>query len=240
MTSQGAAPPYYRVKEDLLDFIAELPPGTPLPTEREISERHGVSRTTVRKALSDLLTEGRITREQGRGTFIAEPKLIQELTLTGFTDNMVRLGLIPSSRLISVTKGPAAPDVNDALDLPPEAPVLSVTRLRLADESPMAIETVHLDAERFGEVEELVTENASLYSILDRRFGVVLSHAEETIGTAAASPEDAQLLGTDVGGAILLLTRQSFDEDDNVIEFVTSRYRGDRFSFTTRLIREDV
>lgn len=240
MTNRGAVPPYYQVKEQLLELISELPPGDPLPTEREISEKHGVSRTTVRKALSDLLTEGRITREQGRGTFIAEPKLMQELTLTGFTDNMVRLGLIPSSRVLSVSRKAGSPAVNDSLDLPADAPVLAVTRLRLADGSPMAIETVHLDAERFGEVEELMAENASLYAILERRFGVTLEHAEETIETAAASPEDAELLGTDVGGPILLLTRQSFDAEGSVIELVTSRYRGDRFGFTTTLTREDV
>ncbi|MEN8234618.1 MAG: GntR family transcriptional regulator [Actinomycetota bacterium] len=240
MTNRGAAPPYYQVKEDLLELISELPAGAPIPTEREISERHGVSRTTVRKALSDLLTEGRISREQGRGTFIAEPKLIQELTLTGFTDNMVRLGLIPSSRLLSVTTKTDDPQTNDALDLPAGAPILAITRLRLADGSPMAIETVHLDAERFGDVDELMTENASLYSIMERRFNVILSYAEETIETAAASPEDAELLGTEVGGPILLLTRQSFDTNDDVIELVTSRYRGDRFRFATRLAREEL
>ena len=240
MTGRGTTPPYYQVKQRLLEDIAELAPGTPLPTDREISERQGVSRTTVRKALSDLLTEGRITREQGRGTFIAEPKLVQELTLTGFTDNMVALGLIPSSQLISVTRKSAPPAINDALDLPPDAPVLSITRLRLADGTPMAVETIHLDAERFSEVEELLVDNASLYAIMQRRFGILLDHAEQTIETAAASPEDAELLGTDVGGAILLLTRQSFDEGGNVIEFVESRYRGDRFSFTTRLARTDV
>lgn len=238
MSEQDTTPPYYRLKESLLDRIAELPPGAPIPTERAIAGEYGVSRTTVRRALHDLLIEGRIARHQGRGTFIAEPKVDQKLTLTGYTEDMAERGMVPSSRILSIDTISGDEEVATALGLGLDSPVLVIARLRLADQTPMAIEAAHFSHDTFGAVGHLMTEGASLYAILRAEFGVQLDHADETIETSVASPNDADLLRSEIGGPILLLTRTSYDANNNPVEFVRSRYRGDRFRFVTRLTRQ--
>ena len=237
MTEKETTPPYYRLKRSLLSHISELPPGAALPTERALSNKYGFSRTTVRRALQDLLIEGRITRHQGRGTFVAEPKVAQVLSLTGYTEDMAARGMSPSSKVLSVDRIVDDIEAAGALCLPPTEPILRISRLRLADGNPMAIEAAHLSYERFGRISRMITESTSLYTLLENEFGVRLQYADETIETSAASPEDAKLLLSDVGGPILMLSRSSYDADDNVIEFVRSRYRGDRFRFVTRLTR---
>lgn len=238
IVTSEVTPRYYRLKESLLDRISELPPGSAIPTERAISDEYGVSRTTVRRALHDLFIEGRITREQGRGTFIAEPKIVQELTLTGYTEDMIKHGMVPSSRILSIAKTSEDAEAIAALDLPPSSSVLVISRLRLANGVPMAIEVAHFSYERFGRIADLINEDASVYELLDVEFGVRLDHAEETIESAVATPEDAELLRSEVGGPILLLSRNSYDADDNIVEFVRSRYRGDRFRFVAKLTRD--
>lgn len=237
MTERETAPPYYRLKERLLSRISELAPGSALPTERALSDEYGFSRTTVRRALNDLLIEGRITRQQGRGTFVAEPKVAQVLSLTGYTEDMSGRGMVPSSKVLSVVRVTDDAEAAEALHLRPTEPILRIARLRLADGHPMAIEAAHLSHSRFGRLADIITEDTSLYSLLETEFGIRLHHADETIETSAASPEDAELLNSEVGGPILMLSRNSYDADDNVIEFVRSRYRGDRFRFVTRLTR---
>ncbi len=238
MTERETAPPYYRLKESLLANISELAPGSALPTERALSDEYGFSRTTVRRALHDLLIEGRITRQQGRGTFVAEPKVTQALSLTGYTEDMAGRGMVPSSKVLSVAKVTEDAEAAEALHLPPTGPILRISRLRLADDNPMAIEAAHLPYDRFGRIADLITGNTSLYALLENEFGIRLHYADETIETSAASPEDAELLNSEVGGPILMLSRHSYDIDDNVIEFVRSRYRGDRFRFVTRLTKD--
>jgi len=237
VTDRETAPPYYRLKEALLSRIAELAPGSALPTERALSDQYGVSRTTVRRALHDLLVEGRISRHQGRGTFVAEPKVDQLLGLTGYTEDMARRGMVPTSKILSIATVTDDTDAAVALHLPLNEPILRISRLRLADGNPMAIEAAHLSHARFGKLAGMITEGTSLYGLLETEFDICLHHADETIETSAASPEDAELLLSEVGGPILMLSRSSYDADDNVIEFVRSRYRGDRFRFVTRLTR---
>jgi len=237
VTEQETAPPYYGLKERLLDRIAEFPPGTAIPTERALSEEYGFSRTTVRRALHDLLIEGRITRHQGRGTFVAEPKVALELGLVSYTEDMSERGMVPGSQVLSVVKTYDDAEAAAALHLPAGSPVLRISRLRLADGNPMAIEAAHLSYDRFGTVAGMIAENTSLYALLEGEFGVRLHYADQTIETSAASPEDAELLHSEVGGPILMLSRTSYDARDTVIEFVRSRYRGDRFRFVTRLTK---
>lgn len=237
MTERETAPPYYRLKESLLSDISDLAPGSPLPTERALSDEYAFSRTTVRRALHDLLIEGRITRQQGRGTFVAEPKVAQVLSLTGYTEDMSGRGMVPGSKVLCIEKITDDAEAARALRLSTYGPILRISRLRLADGDPMAIETAHLSHDRFGRIADLLTENTSLYALLETEFGVRPHHADQTIETSAASPEDAALLNSEVGGPILMLSRNSYSADDTVIEFVRSRYRGDRFRFVTRLTR---
>lgn len=230
-------PKYWGLKRHLLDLLRSLPAGSPIPTERSLAAEFDVSRTTVRQALAELTVEGRLLRVQGKGTFAAEPKVAQRLQLSSYTEDMRAQGRQPSSRLLEASELPAEAELARLLSVRIGAKVLRLRRLRLADEEPMAIETTHLALGRFRGLRRSVSEGGSLYEVLRDRFGVEMGHAEETIETALASPEEAELLGADVGMPMLLLSRHSFDTAGKPVEWVRSVYRGDRYKFVATLNR---
>ena len=230
-------PKYWGLKRHLLDLLASLPPGSPIPTERSLAAEFDVSRTTVRQALADLTVEGRLLRVQGKGTFAAEPKVAQRLQLSSYTEDMRAQGREPSSQLIDIAEIPAEGELTTLLGIRSGAKVLRMQRLRLADNEPMAIETTHLPLGRFRGLRKYLTPGGSLYQVLRERFDVEMGHAEETIETALAGPHEAELLGADVGMPMLLLSRHSFDTAERPVEWVRSVYRGDRYKFVAELNR---
>jgi len=233
----GALPKYYEVRQWLRQQIDGLPPGTPVPPERTLSDRFHISRTTVRQALHDLAVEGRIVRMQGRGTFVATPKVTQNLQLTSYTEDMRSQGLRPGARLIDVTVTDSEVDVAAGLGIDEGAPVTRIERVRFANGEPMAVETVYLDHHRFPGIGDKLDEDSSLYAILELEYQVVPAQGEETIETVLAPPSVSRLLGTDSTTPMLMLTRTSRDADDRPVEYVRSLYRGDRFRLATRLSR---
>ncbi|SFS56749.1 GntR family transcriptional regulator [Saccharopolyspora flava] len=236
--SQGRAPrepKYWGLKQHLLDLLRSMPPGSPIPTERSLASEFDVSRTTVRQALAELTVEGRLLRVQGKGTFAAKPKVAQRLQLSSYTEDMRAQGRQPTSRLLEVVEEAADEELAVLLGTKAGSAVLRLRRLRLADGEPMAIETTHLPLARFRGLTAQLESGGSLYQVLRESFEVELGHAEETIETALASPEEAELLGSDVGLPMLLLSRHSFDTEGRPVEWVRSIYRGDRYKFVARL-----
>jgi GntR family transcriptional regulator, nutrient-sensing system regulator len=230
-------PKYWALKQHLLDLLDALPPGSPIPTERSLATEFTVSRTTVRQALADLTAEGRLHRVQGKGTFAAEPKLAQRLQLSSYTEDMRAQGREPSSKLLEIDELQSDPELAKLLGIRSGAKVLRMRRLRLADGEPMALETTHLPLSRFRGLRKHVSAGGSLYEALHDQYGVEMERAEETIETALAGPQEADLLGADVGMPMLLLSRHSFGADGKPVEFVRSIYRGDRYKFVTTLSR---
>src|SRR5207342_3593744 len=118
--------------------------GDAIPAERQLSAELGVSRLTLRAALEDLAREGYLVRRRGSGTFVSEPKIAQELTMTSFTDDMRARGLRPASKTLELRIGPAGARLGRLLHVSPSEPVVVATRLRRADGESVAIETVHI------------------------------------------------------------------------------------------------
>ncbi|TCO58060.1 GntR family transcriptional regulator [Actinocrispum wychmicini] len=230
-------PKYWGLKRHLLDLLSALPAGSPIPTERSLAAEFDVSRTTVRQALAELTVEGRLLRVQGKGTFAAEPKVAQRLHLSSYTEDMRAQGREPSSRLLEVSELPVEAELARLLGIRAGAKILRLHRLRFADGEPMALETTHLPLGRFRGLRRYITSGGSLYQVLRERFGVELGHAEETIETGLAGPQEAELLGADVGMPMLLLSRHSFGTDGRPVEWVRSVYRGDRYKFVATLNR---
>jgi GntR family transcriptional regulator len=228
-------PKYYLVKRHLLELIAEYQPGTAVPTERELAELANTSRTTVRQALSELVTEGRLVRRQGSGTYVAEPKLAWPLQMSSFTEQAASSGLKVETTLVSAERVPATDEIAERLQLKVGALVHRIERLREVNGSPMALEQSHLSARRFPGLARSLRQTGSLYQVLQNEWGVSAVSAVETIETAPASPREAGLLATDTGAPMLILSRHSWDAEGQPVEWVRSWYRGDRYTFVARL-----
>lgn len=228
-------PKYFAVKRHLLEIIETLTPGSPVPTERLLMAQLGTSRTTVRQALAELVGEGRLVRRQGSGTYVAEPKVSWPLRMTSFTEQANATGRAASTQLLDARRDQATEEIAARLGLRVGAAVHRIERLRLVDDMPMALETSHLSAAHFPGLARHLRRSDSLYRVLRDEYGVVPVTAEETIETATATPREADLLDTETGAPILMLSRHSFTAAGTPVEWVQSCYRGDRYRFVTRL-----
>lgn len=137
----------------------------------------------MRQALQELVVEGRLERIQGKGTFVAKPKVSQALQLTSYTEDMRAQGLEPTSQLLDIGYITADDRLAELLDITAGSRVLRIERLRMANGEPMAIETTHLSAKRFPALRRSLVKYTSLYTALAEVYDVHLAEAEETIET---------------------------------------------------------
>ncbi|UXA18203.1 GntR family transcriptional regulator [Mycobacterium sp. SMC-4] len=215
------------------EILAGLDEGDPVPPERELALRFGVARETVRQALHELLVEGRIAR-RGRGTVVAQPKLVQRLSLQSYTEGAARQGHVPGRRLVGWEVVSATAELASALDVSPGADVMHLERVLLVDGQGIGLESTYLATSRFGYLLDTFDPTTSLYAAI-RAGGVEFGHAVERIETVLASPREATLLESSTAMPMLLLNRRSFDTAGQPIETVRALYRGDRISFETVL-----
>lgn len=242
LDKHGAVPLYLQLKRLIESQIVggSLTPHSRVPSERELSEQFGISRMTARQALAELIQEGRLYTSAGKGTFVAEPKISQSLqSLTSFTEDMRTRGLTPSTRIIRRELIRATPALQERLRLPDEALVVCIERLRLADEEPLALETACLS---FPGMERLIDLDLgeSLYAVLRQEFSLVPTEALQEFEAVLPQPRERQLLHLTEGAPVLKLQRTTFDLQRRPFEYVQSVYRGDRYRFVARLIREGV
>lgn len=234
----GSPPPsvakYAWLRSVLVDHIDRLTPGDPVPSERELADGLDVSRMTARRALSELVTEGRIRRVPGRGSFVSEPTIRLPIQLTSFTHDMEQRGYTSGARTLGGGVSPADDWLSTSLEVPRGHPVLRLVRLRTADDQPVAIERVHLDADVVPGLGDVDLTDRSLYAVLAERFGIVFDGGRQTITARLADPDDAAHLGVAPGAAVLHLVRTSTWRG-RLVEYTVSVYRGDRYELSTAL-----
>jgi GntR family transcriptional regulator len=221
-------PAYLRIAAQLRDGIDAGEWGThaALPAERELAERFGVSRMTARQAVGVLEREGRVYRRRPTGTFVAEPRIA--LRLGSFSDEMVRHGRRAGARLVrSGVEQPSAL-VAEALG---DDPVFAIQRLRVADEEPVAVESTYLPL-ALGEEVAYAGAKGSLWALLRERCQVEPTRAEATLEVSVLDAFTADQLGVGVGTAALLLTRWTYDANEECFEFARDIYRADRAKFS--------
>jgi GntR family transcriptional regulator len=225
-------------RQQVLDLIESLGVGTAIPSERQLSADLGVSRLTLRAALDDLAREGYLVRRRGSGTYVQQPKIAQELTITSFSDDMRRRGMTPASRTLSMTTIHAGARLGRFLNVSPSEQIVVVKRLRLADGETMAIETLHIpEALVPGLTPKGLT--GSFYELLRDRYGVTIAGGTQAIEPTVTNEEESEALGVPLHSPAFLFERTSRDEAGRTVEFVRSVYRGDRYRIVTELSPRD-
>jgi GntR family transcriptional regulator len=222
-------------RDRVLDLIEQLDVGDAIPSERLLSADFGVSRLTVRAALDDLVREGYLVRKRGSGTFVSEPKIAQELTLTSFTEDMQRRGLHPESRTLELKVVPAGARMGRFLHVSPSEPIVVAMRLRLADHETMAIETLHVRESLVPGLSGEDLEDQSFYELLKERYGVVVAGGTQTIEPTVTNEEESEALGVPLHSPAFLFERFSRSDGGEIVEYVHSIYRGDRYRLVTDL-----
>jgi len=223
---------YDAVQQRIRDHIlTDLQPGQSLDSERRLAEQLGVSRVTIRRALTRLEEEGLVTRVHGSGTYKADSVLVGKvLQPTSFSDDMRQRGLVPSYRVLEVETREAGEEIASALSIEPGDEVLSLRRLLLADGEPMALEQAYLPLERFpGIAHEDFT--VSLYEILRAQFGRYMRSTRRKIRAVTLPPQEADLLETEDGAAALVVVGTTSDPYGMPMEHFTTTFRADRYEF---------
>jgi len=233
--SQPTAPKQNEARERVLDLIEQLSIGDAIPSERQLSADLRMSRLTVRAALDDLVRDGLLVRRRGSGTFVGEPKIAQELTMTSFSEDMRRRGMVPGNRTLSLVVVQAGAHLGRLLMVSPSEPVVVFKRLRLADRETMAIETLHVRQSLIPGLTAEDLEQHSFYEVLEDRYGVVMAGGTQTIEPTVTNEEESAALGVPLHSPAFLFERTTRTASGDVVEYVRSIYRGDRYRLVTEL-----
>ncbi len=205
----------------------ELMPGDRLPTEHDLAAWFGVSRMTLRHALAELARRGLVTRTVGRrgGTFVAAPKLEQDLTtLAGFSEQLRRHGMVAGARVLSASPREAGPAAQAALGT---AAVYEIQRVRLADGKPVALERSLFPAARFPGLLDLPLDG-SLYELLEAHYGLRPHRARESLEPVTAGAREADVLELGMGAPLMQVERTAYARSGEPLEFARDLFRGDR------------
>ena len=235
-------PKYYQLANILRQQIenGDFQPYDTIPSERQLEQRYNLSRPTIRQAIDLLSRQGYLYRVHGKGTFVSPPKLQKGmLELTSFSEDMRKRGLKPGQRILEF--GYVKPDskIRQQLVIPDkEKKVLRIKRLRYGDEEPMGLQDSFLALDSAQTItREEIEEKGSIYVILQEKFGIYPTEADETLEVTLATHEEAELLNIQEGSPLLLNERTLWSQDRKAIEFVRILYRGDRYKYFIRLTR---
>jgi len=232
-------PLYIQIAERLIAQIESggLSPGEQLPPERDLSEKIGVNRMTLRRALQVLESQGLIVRKHGIGTFIAEPKIDRQMEVVfRFSSGMQNRGLTPGAEIISIEQILAEPVLAKDLALSVSSPVYSILRLRSINQEPVMLESYKIPVQRFPGLDRYDLEKRSIYEIMEIEYGVPITRARQSFEPVIATDFEANLLKINIGEALMLEKRLSYDGNNLPVEYGKDRYRGDRFRFVTEAV----
>ena len=231
LNRDSSKPLYLQIYEELCDFLAnsDLKPGDRFPSELELVEKYNVARITVRRAIAEMVQDGRLTRQPGKGTFVAAPKIERQIVdVSSFSKRMEALGLHAGAQVLETKVIPATPRLSRELRVVLRSPVLSLVRLRFSDQTPVGIENSFISLLTCPGLETIDFSKLSLYQVLDERYGLHPMESEKSLELTTATAWEAKHLSIPQGSALFLIRAQVWGEN-GPIEYVKILLRGDRF-----------
>ncbi|MFI6323445.1 GntR family transcriptional regulator [Nonomuraea sp. NPDC050556] len=227
-----------QIREHLIALIEARAVGQAIPSERQLAAELEVSRPTLRAVVDDLVRDGWLVREHGRGVFVGTPKIAQQL-VTGPVPGLAAYPAAPgkwTSRVLDHSVVPAGTAIGSRLRVEAGTPVLRIARQRLVDDEPMALETIHVPNTLVPGLTREDVEAGSFYALLRERYDVVPTEADQIHEATIADPVQASLLGIGAGFPVLSLERVTRDQHGALFEYTRAIYRGDRYRLTSKLV----
>ena len=227
---------YMAIYEWLSDQITTkaLLPGDKIPNENDLAARFGVHRMTVRQAIDKLVNDHMLVRMRGKGTFLLsdkKPQLTRSLeTISTFHDDITRAGLDPRYKTLEARILPADAVVAERLGIPPGTDVVSLYRLMLASNVPLALEQCYLPADAFSGLLERPLDSI-LYEIIITEYKMSLNYSRNEIGAVIPTDSEKKLLKIDDQCACLWVEGVVFSDEGKAVEFSRALYRGDKYTF---------
>ena len=234
----GNLPIYAQVKRLIIDWIerGELSPHDRLPGERELAAQLTVSRMTVRRALTELIHEQRISTQPGVGTFVAEPRMTRRMmSARGLSEDLAKAGHRLTSHVLELGLRHPAADIAAILKVPQGASVVVLERLRVLDDEPFALQRAYLPTALFPDLHTLDFRERSLYATIRGKYGLSIDRGDLTLEATEPSAAERDLLKLLEGEPVLVMVRISYTADEVPIEFIRSAYRGDKYKFSITL-----
>jgi GntR family transcriptional regulator len=236
--SAAPVPLYYQLKEAFADLICSgnLKPGDLIPPEQKLCLELGVSRGTVRTAIGELVREGILERQQGRGTFIVGPRLDKSLlAYFRFAEKDTSEDLIPESRILKTENVSPSLEVAKALAISPKEAVVKIERLRIVKGIPFIFQVSFFPRKQFPRLERIQSNVPSLYDFIRERYGIHIRAVEEYLTAGLADHEVRDALGLENGSPVIIIERTAFSNNDKPVEFRRSVGKADRFHYRVRL-----
>lgn len=228
---------YVQLKDHISERIqnGDLKPGDKLLTENELAEQFGISRATVRHALSELEIEGLIDRYPGKGTIVSHKRPQPEIMkLTSFSQEMLSNGLQPESKVVDMKLVVPPPNVAECFNISKQNKVWLVSRLRLADRKPVALQDLYIPPYLKISVNDL-NNLESYYEFIKNNYGLIPSFATELLSAKSADENDSKLLEINEGDPLIYIWRKTFDENERVLEVVKIKYVASRYQYHLKL-----
>ncbi|MDR0654852.1 MAG: GntR family transcriptional regulator [Treponema sp.] len=234
-------PLYYQLKKQVLALVDRgvLKEGDMLPPENELCSLLQVSRPTIRQAFSELVAEGFLNRYKGKGTFVSKRKVEERFLskLETFDKEMISKGLTPQTKVIALRKLTGPHEANTKLDIPLDAPLIYLSRVRLADKVPLVYVETFLPYDPYAKLMEVDFSSKSLYRSLEKLFHVRVNRVRREIEAVNAHQKEAELLQISKNKALILVKTVAYsDESLSPVEFSIARYRGDRNKFSVDIL----
>ena len=235
--NDGPRPKHAQLTDVLADLATkELGPDVAIPSERELMSRYDVSRSTVRRAIESLIADGLLHRIAGKGTFVVRPRLESRLHLASFSQDMRRRGFTPSTLLLRIEAAVPPAEVAGALELGAGARAWQIDRVRLADGQPVAVENGWYPEALLPALDRQDL-SGSLYQVFEDAYGLGIDAAEQTLWGETADGAMAARLDAPLHTPLLVFRRVS-RAGGRLLEYVVSRYRGDRYQIHMSLGRD--
>ena len=231
MSEEINKPLYARIQEHIAELIlsGKLAPEAKIQSERDFSDDLGVSRMTVRRAITELVNEGLLERKHGSGTYVAKPKITYELAeLANYTRAMQQRNIAAASQLLEFGQVVASRRLADTLQIEIGNPIYRVAVLRFANRVPVILERVFVSCARCPGLEEWDLEKSPLQDLLTEAYHIELGRISQTVEAVVAADTVAQQLRVEEGFPLLMLSRVMFEKgQETPVLFSQDFLRGD-------------